>query len=125
MTLHAGHSYRVGDVSIGPPDVSVIRSIPRAPDVAVTALRWLERALRGTDVYYFAIHLGSRPVGSILLHDISASAGVALAAYHLFAAQHRGQGIGTKALALLQRHVVAATVLRRLVIITSADNPAS
>ncbi len=125
MTLHTGHSYRDGDVSIGPPDVSVIRSIPRAPDVAATTLRWLERALRGTDVYYFAIYLGSKAVGDILLHDISASDGVALVAYHLFAEEHRGQGIGTKALALLQRHVVAATVLRRLVVITGDNHPAS
>ena len=125
MTIHAGCCYQDGDVSIGAPDVSVIRILPRAPDVAATTLRWLEQALQGTDVYYFVICLGSQPVGDILLHDISASDGVALVAYHLFSEQHRGQGIGTTALALLQQHVVAATALRRLVIITSDDNPAS
>lgn len=125
MTLHTGGSYRDGGVSIGPPDVPAVRSMPRAPDVAATTLRWLERAQQCADVYYFAIILGPKPIGDILLHDINASDGVALVAYHLFAEEHRGQGIGTKALSLLQRHVVAATVLRRLVIITSDDNPAS
>ena len=76
-------------------------------------------------MYHFSIYLGPEPAGNILLHDISASDGVALVGYHLFDPRQRGRGTGTKALGLLQRHVVAATALRRLVIITGDDNTAS
>jgi len=48
-----------------------------------------------------------------------------LVAYHIFDAQHRGRGVGTKALSLLQQYTASCTDLSRLYIITSQDNPAS
>jgi RimJ/RimL family protein N-acetyltransferase len=144
MTLHAGAAYRRHDVAIGPVDVDAVQAVPVAADV-LTAREWLAEALVRTEVYYFTIAWHGTVVGQILLHDINrynaafwntappgavppplaAETQDALVAYHIFDSAHRGKGIGTTALTLLQRYVLDATMLRTLIINTSRDNPAS
>lgn len=125
MTLHAGPAYSEGAVSIGPPDVPTTAAAPKAPDVALTAARWLSAAQVREDIHYFVVAWRGEPVGAIFLHDIDRAAGSSLVGYHLFEPRWRGRGIGTAALALLLRFVVEQTDLATLVIITSRDNPAS
>ena len=127
MTLHAGQSYALEGVQIGPPGLDLIEQAPKAADIADAVAHWLTAAQTRTDVYYFAVYLDHvpLPVGQILLHDIDHTTGESLVGYHLFHPHWRGRGIGTKALQLLQHVVVSTTALRKLVIITSRDNRAS
>jgi RimJ/RimL family protein N-acetyltransferase len=125
MTFHAGQAYRDGAISIGAPDVDLIRHTPIAEDVAGTVAHYLATAPHEPDIYYFCIFEDQTPVGQMLLHDINWETGESLIGYCLFEPDHRGRGIGTKALRLLQQYVVEQTDLTRLVIITSSDNVAS
>jgi RimJ/RimL family protein N-acetyltransferase len=118
-------AYADGDISIRPPIPEVIRNASIAADVAASVSAWLSRAVERDDICYFSVHEGERLVGQILLHDIQWPAGEALVAYHLFQPSDRGRGIGTRALAALQRFVADHTTLSRLIIITSSDNLAS
>jgi len=115
-----------GTICLRPPNVEAVWHAPKSPDVAHEHERWIAPAsAMNADTRYFSVYEGTRLVGQIFLHDIDARTGEALTGYHLFEPQFRGRGIGTVALALLQRFVVASTSLTRLVIITSEDNYAS
>ncbi len=76
-------------------------------------------------VYYFSVYDQQTLVGTVYLHDIDLQTGDALIGYHLFHAQDRGKGMGTKMLSLLQQYVVNETAIKRLIIITRYDNGAS
>jgi len=125
MPLYQGQSYRIGDVSIGAPNVEQILYTAQASDVAAEVAYWLGYAPDRNDVYYFTIYQQATPVGQILLHDINEETGEGLVGYHLFESKWRGQGIGSAALRLLQRYVVDKTNLTQLTIITGRDNVAS
>jgi RimJ/RimL family protein N-acetyltransferase len=125
MTFHAGRAYTAGGVRIAAPPTDILAYIPAGSDVAEPAQRWSTNAAHSDQVYYFTIWQADGPIGQILLHDISWRGGTALIAYHLFAAEQRGQGIGTQALSLLQLFVREETRLRQCAIITSRDNVAS
>ena len=125
MTLHAGCIYQSGNVRLCPPDPEAVRKVPKSPDVADSVDRWLSAALERDNVYYFSICCGDEIVGQILLHDVDWQSGESLVGYHLFRPDHRGIGIGTKALVLLQEFVAEQGRLAKLVIITSKDNIAS
>jgi RimJ/RimL family protein N-acetyltransferase len=125
MALHSGAHYELGGVRIGPADAGSVAGAPRDGDVAPSVDRWLSRAQGSDDVHYFAVHDGAALVGQIFLHDIDAERGEALVGYHLFERAFRGRGTGTKMLALLQRYVREETTLRRLLVITGAENAAS
>jgi hypothetical protein len=103
----------------------LILAAGHADDVRESVKGWLRRAEMDEDIYYFSIHADEELVGQIFLHDIDETAGEALVGYHLFDYQARGRGVGTKALQLLQRFVQTETTLKRLILITSADNAAS
>jgi len=75
-------------------------------------------------VHYFGIYLGNRLAGQILLHDIDHAAREALIAYHVFNPALRGQGYGSRALALLISYLHSSELMR-VFIITSRDNIAS
>ncbi|NNG36862.1 GNAT family N-acetyltransferase [Nakamurella aerolata] len=77
------------------------------------------------DTDHFGIDVAGRVVGQIVLHDINLANGEALIAYHVFAASDRRRGYATRALARLVELATERGDLRRLVIITSADNAAS
>jgi len=144
VPLHVEPVYRQHDVAIGPVDVAAVEAAPVAADV-LTAKEWLVEALLRDDVYYFTVSWRGTVVGQILLHDINRYNAAfwntalpgsvppplitetqdALVAYHIFAPAHRGKGIGTTAVTLLQCYVRDATTLRTLIINTSPDNPGS
>jgi RimJ/RimL family protein N-acetyltransferase len=125
MALHAGQSYRAGTISIGAPDVDLMRRTPSAADVAGDVAHYLATAPDDPHLYYFCIYEQQTPVGQIVLHDINLETGESLIGYCLFEPRLRGRGIGTQALRLLQQYVVEQTELTHLVIITSKDNLAS
>src|SRR5262245_36467447 len=125
MTLHTGDIFSDGEVAITPSDPDRIRAVPKSADVERQAERWLADAIARGDVYYFSVLRQGELVGQILLHDIDSVLGESLVGYHLFQPCYRGLGIGTKALALLQRYAREHTDLNRLIAITSADNAAS
>jgi RimJ/RimL family protein N-acetyltransferase len=125
MAFYTGQPYRQDQVSIGPPDLSVLPSISLVSDVRDSIEHWVSEAGRREDILYFSVFLGQELVGQILLHDLNVQTRESLIAYHLFHPQARGQGIGTQALRLLQSHVLRQTSLKKLVIITSRDNLAS
>lgn len=113
-----------GTISLRPPDVGAVLRAPKSPDVADAHAPWLSRNGED-DTRYFSIYRGDALVGQIVLHDINWQTGEALVAYDVFERRLRGQGIGAKALALLQRYVAAETPLTLLVVIPSEDNVAS
>ncbi len=123
--LHTGLPHREGNVTLSPPVPRVILTAHHADDVAVSVMDWLRRAETQEDIYYFSVEVGAELVGQIFLHDIDKLAGEALVGYHLFESHWRGRGIGSQALKLLQRFVATETTLMKLILITSADNPAS
>ena len=123
--LYAGEPYERDGVRIGAPDPAAIRRAAIDPDVAGSVEKWLSRAETDTDVQYFAVFEGGQLVGQIFLHDIDRVKGEALVGYHLFERRHRGRGIGTAMLSLLQRYVREETALRELVAITDESNAAS
>lgn len=125
MTLHSGRIYEDGDVSLRPPIPEIIHHSPKSSDVLSEVEGWRSTALAADDIYYFSIYRDDELVGQIFLHDIDWQIGESLVGYHLFQPRFRGIGIGTKALALLQRFVAEWGKLSRLIIITSADNTAS
>ena len=125
MTLHSGPADRDGNVSIGSPDIGILRHAPRASDAVQAFGRWIAEARVRDDIYYVSIYYEQKPVGQIFLHDMDPATGESLLGYHVFEAHLRGRGIGTKALRLLQQFVVEATTLRSLVAIASRENPAS
>jgi RimJ/RimL family protein N-acetyltransferase len=119
MTLHAGQIYQADDVTLRPP------LLEAKPPMDEDATWWWSQAAEDEAIYYFAVFRGETLVGQILLHDIDTIAGEALIGYHLFQACDRGQGIGTRVLDLLKQYIAAETDLKKVVIITSRDNPAS
>src|SRR5687767_12229248 len=124
MTLHAGPAYEQGQVTIGPPEPTVLQMAARSSDLESEVNRWTRVGEEQDDAYHFAVYRGHDLVGQIFLHDIDWRVGSALVGYHLFE-KFRGQGIGTIALRLLQSFVVDKTPLSRLVVITTAQNFAS
>jgi RimJ/RimL family protein N-acetyltransferase len=124
MSLHKGQLYSNGDVSIGKSDVDAIGRAIQGSDVAQAARHWLHIA-ESEAIYYFSIYWRATLVGAILLHNIDQGSKTSLVAYHLFDHAHRGLGIGTAALSLLQQFVIEKTNLDRLIVITSHDNLAS
>jgi RimJ/RimL family protein N-acetyltransferase len=122
MPYYSGEPYADGQVTIGPPDLPEIARLPLADDVRADVELYLHAAPTSADIEYFAITSSGRPVGQIMLHDIDLPSGESLVGYHLFSGADRGQGIGTRALRLLQRHVAQRTTLRQLTIITTEDN---
>ena len=125
MPFHKGKFYTDGYVGIGAPDMEAIRRTAKAPDVVASVQHWLDSAAKSEDLYYFSIYWRDTLVGAIFLHDIDRESKTSLVGYHLLDRAHRGRGIGTTALSLLQRFVVESTDLVRLIIITSRDNLAS
>ena len=88
-------------------------------------MAWVDRASADSSMLYFGIFRDEALVGQIFLHDLDELQGEALIGYHLFSAAHRGNGTGTTALRLLQRHLVEHLLLKRVIVITSPDNLAS
>lgn len=125
MTFYTSQSYRQDQVSIGSSDLDLLQSISIDSDVSDSVEHWVSEAQRREDILYFSIFLDRELLGQILLHDMNIHTGESLVAYHLFRAQMRGHGYGTKALYLLQSYVLSHTLLKKLVIITSRDNLAS
>lgn len=128
VTLHAGRILTCDDeVSIGPPNACAIRRAEghAGEDPFEPAEGWLSWARAREDAYYFAIYRRAEAVGQIFLHDVDRQAATALVGYHLFEAQARGEGVGTRALGLVQKFTVEETDLKRLVIITTRENVAS
>ncbi len=99
--LHTGDIYTQDHVSIGTPDIKLLRSLSVAEDVRESFPHWLDAAIECDDIVYFTIYLGQIPAGQILLHDIKMETGESLIAYHLFDPALRGRGVGTTALYLL------------------------
>lgn len=125
MAFYTGQFYRQDQVSIGPPDLSLLSAITIAPDVKYVVEYWVSEAQTSEDILYFSIFVEQELVGQILLHDLNVGTGESLIAYHLFHPQLHRQGFGTKALRLLQSYVLSHSSLKKLVIITSRDNLAS
>jgi RimJ/RimL family protein N-acetyltransferase len=125
MTYHRGRIYRDGQVSLRSPDPILIRKALKSPDVVGDVNEWLSAALARNDVYYFSVYLDEELVGQILLHDIDWKQGEALVEYHLFHPGYRVRGIGTSALKLLQKFTIEQAKLKRLIILTTRDNPAA
>ena len=125
MTYHRGRTYYENNVSLRMPDPMVIRRAPKSADVAGDVNEWLTAALTREDVYYFSVFFGEDLVGQILLHDINWKSGEALVEYHLFQPGYRVRGIGTHALTILQQFTAEQAKLKRLLIITTRDNPAA
>ena len=125
MTLHTGGNHTDGNVSLRPPNLELIRYSAQASDLAGDIEKWLCAALERNDIYYFSVHRGDELVGQIFLHDLDRQLSEALIGCHLFQSHYRGLGVGTRALALLQKFVTEEGKLNRLVYITSADNIAS
>ena len=125
MAFYSGQLYRQGQVSIGPPELSLLRSVSVASDVKVAFEHWASEAPGRKDILYFSIFLDQELIGDIVLHDLNIDTGVSLIAYHLFQSSLRGHGFGTLALQLLQSYVLDQTPLKKLIIITSRDNLAS
>jgi RimJ/RimL family protein N-acetyltransferase len=125
MSFHKGKLYKKNEVGIGAAEVEAIRRIAKAPDVAASVQHWLHAAAKSETICYFSIYWRTLLVGAIVLHDIDRGSKATLVAYHLFYQAHRGLGIGTAALSLLQQFVVDNTDLDKLIIITSRDNIAS
>jgi len=125
MAFYSGQLYRQGQLSIGPPDLSLLQSIPVASDVKDSFEHWIAQAKQREDILYFSIFFDQKLIGQILLHDLNSATGESLVAYQLISLQVRGQGVGTQALRLLQSYVLRQTPLQKLVIITSHDNLAS
>jgi RimJ/RimL family protein N-acetyltransferase len=116
--FYTGPDYSLKGVRIGPPAVGLLRE-----GAAAEFSRWFDEAQERDDVCYFSVYSGQVLVGQILPHG--RNTGETLVGYHIFEPGQRGRGIGTKALTLLKRFVAEQTELRRVVIITSRDNPAS
>lgn len=119
MALHTGKVYQDGEVTLKPPLLGA------SPPIDEDAAWWWSRAAEDAAIYYFSVFHGERLVGQILLHDIDTPAQEALVAYHLFHTSDRGQGIGTRMLVLLKQYIAEETNLKKVLIITSRDNPAS
>ncbi|MDQ3856430.1 MAG: GNAT family N-acetyltransferase [Chloroflexota bacterium] len=113
------------DVWLAPPDTDAVAAAPVDGDVRESRDHRLSSARTTCGVRYFSVYAGNRLLGQILLHDIYWTAREALVAYHLFRSDDRGRGICTHALVQLQRYVSEHTDLRRLVVITAADNEGS
>ncbi len=125
MALHQGQPYKANTVALEAPIPSAINNATLAEDVRASEGHWFAEALKDDSLYYFAVTESGEVVGQVLLHDIDLEANVALVAYALFEPTNRRRGIGTEMLNLLQRFVVEATNIKKLVIITSRDNLAS
>jgi RimJ/RimL family protein N-acetyltransferase len=125
MTIHMGQPLCDHHVCIGPPNFERLQGTPIAPDVREAVAFYHEQAPVRANCYAFGVYWFGAFIGQIVLHDIDEAAGESLVAYHLFHPTNRNQGIGTIALRLLQQYVQSTRMLRRLVIITSHDNPAS
>lgn len=125
QVLHAGETFCEHSVCIGAPDLALLDRLEVAPDVRDAAAFYRQHAPARPDMHYFGVFQAGRLIGQILLHDIDGATGESLVAYHLFHAADRSRGFGTIALGLLQRYALTRQELRRLVIITSRDNPAS
>jgi RimJ/RimL family protein N-acetyltransferase len=125
MAFYTGEHYYQDPVSIGSPNLSLLKSISIDTDVQDSVEHWFSEAERREDILYFSIFLEQELIGQILLHDLNINTGESLIAYHLFDPQMRGQGFGTLALRLLQSYVLQQATLKKLVIITSRDNLAS
>jgi len=125
MTFYTGQPYIDDAVSIAPPKADFFLHLSIDADVRESVENWFSDAATEGDILYFAISNGQSLVGQILLHDINLGTGESLVAYHLFEQTARGKGIGTRALRLLQTYVKDKTDLKKPVIITSRDNPAS
>ena len=120
MAFYGGQPYTNDTTVIGAPTRLLL------PTGATNACSyWPTIAPIRDDIWYFAIYELGALVGAILLHDWDRTKQESLVAYHLFAPSDRGRGIGTRALALLQRVVFEQTNLHTLVILTSDDNRAS
>lgn len=86
-------------------------------------LRWLDVAARQRDCRLYAILVDEMAVGLIFLHNIVRHRQEAMVGYALLP-DHRGQGLGKRALALLQQIAIADGLLT-LTIITGQHNAAS
>jgi RimJ/RimL family protein N-acetyltransferase len=125
MPYYAGPAYADGEILIGAPAVESILAQPIAEDVDGDVGCYLSTARNATNELYFCIYQDEVPIGQIVLHDMNLATGESLIGYCLFRPELRGRGIGTRALRLLQQHVVAETNLTHLVVITSSENIAS
>jgi RimJ/RimL family protein N-acetyltransferase len=124
MTFYTGPDLSDGVVSLRAPGPADLRQAEPAEDVEPAFRHWIAAARSEADVHYFGVYIGSRLAGQILLHDIDPASREALIAYHLFDPAFRGQGYGSRALALLISYLHSIELLR-VFIITSRDNIAS
>jgi RimJ/RimL family protein N-acetyltransferase len=125
MPFYEGTPLCDGDVCLSPPDETVICDSPKSRDVAEEVTKALALAKSSANAIYFSIYERQLLVGQIFLHDIEYDKGESLVGYHLFTEERRGQGIGTKAMRLLQTYTTLHTNLDKLVAITGSANVAS
>jgi RimJ/RimL family protein N-acetyltransferase len=124
VATYDGPPLAASDVSIEGVDPAEICIAAQAEDIEPNVNAWSRRAPADDQMVYFGVKYRGSLAGQIFLHDINRQRNESLVGYHLFA-RRRGQGIGTKALRLLQEYVSEKTQLRRLVVITGNDNVAS
>lgn len=122
--IYHGTALRDGPVPLRPVGKNDVNASIADPDVAQSRT-WANRAELDPTLLYFGVYDGDRLVGQIFMHDIDAAQRETLIGYHIFAAADRGQGIGSRALRLLQNYLVGVPDLDRAIIITSVDNHAS
>ena len=122
MTIYDGTYLTDGEVSIGTVDATELRVEAQAE--VNTVENWMERAGEDPRMVYFGVTYRGQLVGQVFLHDMDAGKGESLVGYQIFE-PWRQQGLGTKAVGLLQRYVVEQTSLQRLVAITEDTNAAS
>jgi RimJ/RimL family protein N-acetyltransferase len=122
MTMHNGMTFTKGNVSIAAPNCKAVAAANCGNPWDAEWRIWREQAALQDDIYYFTIHCKDVLVGEIFLHDINLDTRESLLGYRIFSLSNRGQGVGSKALRLLQEFVANETELGRLVIITAEDN---
>jgi RimJ/RimL family protein N-acetyltransferase len=124
MTWYAGPPLGGATTRLVPPEGRTSAALSGA-DLTEQQKAWLARALHDESCVYFAVEVGGRHVGQMLLHDADWTERTAMVGYHIFRADDRGRGFGSDALRLLERYCRSDLNLRRLIAITSTDNAAS
>ncbi|MPZ48717.1 MAG: GNAT family N-acetyltransferase [Dehalococcoidia bacterium] len=126
MTVYGGPYLTDGDVGIGPADLTELRVEALSSDMERDVDAWAARAGDDAGMLHFGVTYRGQLIGQVFLHDMDMDMGKgeSLVGYHLFEAW-RQQGMGTKALSLLQHYVAEQTSLGRLLAITEDTNVAS
>jgi RimJ/RimL family protein N-acetyltransferase len=122
--IYQGPPLEDGRLSLSNVRASDMKASIAAEDAAEW-LGWVSRAESDASMLYFGIFRGDQLAGQIFLHDTDVARRETLIGYHILRPGDRGQGIGTRALRLLQQYLAGMPSIVRAVIITSVDNVAS